>query len=152
MEAGVKERTLDIVRVVMGKPLREEASPDGTTQLIAGDPGEVVVTVSKERVSVFEYAIGWQGPGTLTLYLARSEGRERYFGCNLMHRKVLASSHQHLMAEAPLNLLAGVQGDLLAIGELVRKGRTLAACRLEVVEGSDRVVAIGLATYALQAV
>ena len=37
----------------------------------------------------------------LTLHLARGEGRERYFGCNLMHRKVLASSHQHLMAEAP---------------------------------------------------
>ena len=36
----------------------------------------------------------------LTLYLARSEGRELYFGCNLMHRKVLASFHQHLMAEA----------------------------------------------------
>ena len=37
----------------------------------------------------------------LTLYLARSEGHERYFGCNLMQCKVLASSHQHLMAEAP---------------------------------------------------
>ena len=37
----------------------------------------------------------------LTLHLARSEGHERYFGCNLMHRKVLALSHQHLMAEAP---------------------------------------------------
>ena len=37
----------------------------------------------------------------LTLYLARSKGREHYFGCNLMHRKVLASSHQHLIAEAP---------------------------------------------------
>ena len=37
----------------------------------------------------------------LTLHLARSEGRERYFGCNLMHRKVLASFHQHIMAEAP---------------------------------------------------
>ena len=37
----------------------------------------------------------------LTLHLARSEGQERYFSCNLMHRKVLASSHQHLMAEAP---------------------------------------------------
>ena len=36
----------------------------------------------------------------LTLHLARSEGHERYFGCNLMHRRVLASSHQHLMAEA----------------------------------------------------
>ena len=54
--------------------------------------------------------------------------------------------------EFKLNLLARVQGDLLAIGELVRKGRTLAACRLEVVESSGRVVAIGLATYALQAV
>ena len=37
----------------------------------------------------------------LTLYLARGESRERYFDCNLMQRKVLASSHQHLMAEAP---------------------------------------------------
>ena len=37
----------------------------------------------------------------LTLHLARGEGRERYCGCNLMQRKVLASSHQHLMAEAP---------------------------------------------------
>ena len=37
----------------------------------------------------------------LTLHLARSEGHESYFGCNLMHRKVLASFHQHLMAEAP---------------------------------------------------
>ena len=37
----------------------------------------------------------------LTLHLACGEGRERYFGCNLVQRKVLASSHQHLMAEAP---------------------------------------------------
>ena len=36
----------------------------------------------------------------LTLHLARSEGHERYFGCNLMHRNVLASSHQHLMDPA----------------------------------------------------
>ena len=36
----------------------------------------------------------------LRLHLARSKGPERYFGCNLMHRKVLASSCQHLMAEA----------------------------------------------------
>ena len=28
----------------------------------------------------------------LTLHLARSEGHERYFGCNLMHHIVLASS------------------------------------------------------------
>ena len=40
----------------------------------------------------------------LTLHLVRSKGHERYFDCNLMHRKVLASSDQHLMAEAPANL------------------------------------------------
>ena len=51
-----------------------------------------------------------------------------------------------------MSLLAGVQEDLLAIGEVVRKGRSLAACRLEVVGGNDHVVAIGLATYSLQAV
>ena len=38
----------------------------------------------------------------LTLHLARSEGHERYFGCNLMHRNVLASHYQHLMTEAPM--------------------------------------------------
>jgi uncharacterized protein (TIGR00369 family) len=54
--------------------------------------------------------------------------------------------------EFKLSLLTGVQGDLLAIGEVVRKGRTLATCRLEIVEGNDRVVAVGLATYALQAI
>ena len=43
----------------------------------------------------------------LTLYLAHSEGHERYFGCNLLHRKVLASSHQHLMAEAPEGKIYG---------------------------------------------
>ena len=37
----------------------------------------------------------------LTLHLARSEGHERYFVCNLMHHNVLASHHQHLMTEAP---------------------------------------------------
>ena len=36
-----------------------------------------------------------------TLHLARSEVRERYFVCNLLHHKVLASFHQHLMTEAP---------------------------------------------------
>ena len=38
-------------------------------------------------------------------HLARSEGHERYFGCNLMHRNVLASSYQHLMTEAPIRLV-----------------------------------------------
>ena len=49
----------------------------------------------------------------LTLHLARSEGHERYLGCNSMHRKVLASSHQHLMAEAPARRLGAGCGKIL---------------------------------------
>ena len=54
------------------------------------------------------------------------------------------------MVEYKVNILGVVQGDLLAIGEVVRKGRTLVSCRIEVVEDNDRVVAAGLATYLLQ--
>ena len=67
----------------------------------------------------------------ITLHLARGEGRERYFGCNLMQRKVLASSHQHLMAEAPivkptaLVPVANTDTKFLIYG-LFQKGRVLA--------------------------
>ena len=56
---------LDIVRKVMGKPLREEVNPDGVTQLIAGDPWEIVATVSENQVSILEFAVEWQGAHTL---------------------------------------------------------------------------------------
>ena len=76
----------------------------------------------------------------LTLHLPCGEGRERYFGCNLMQRKVLASSHQHLMAEAPhrtgsevspaaRNILASARiprASKLLICGLFQKGRVLA--------------------------
>ena len=61
----------------------------------------------------------------LTLYLARGEGRELYFGCNLMQRKVLASSHQHLMAEAPLRLTDDERRRLAVKGKAL--GRKLLA-------------------------
>lgn len=54
------------------------------------------------------------------------------------------------LVESKVNILGVVQGDLLAIGEVVRKGRTLVACRVEIVEDNDRVVAVGLLTYLLQ--
>ena len=59
----------------------------------------------------------------LTLHLARGESLERYFGCNLMQRKVLASSHQHLMAEAPARI---PRASKLLICGLFQKGRVLA--------------------------
>jgi len=54
------------------------------------------------------------------------------------------------LVEFKISLLGPIQGDMLAIGEVVRKGRTLVAARMEVVEDNDRVVAVALATYFLQ--
>ena len=51
----------------------------------------------------------------LTLYLARSESHERYFGCNLMQCKVLASSHQYLIAEAPVLSTPHVPSDIVSL-------------------------------------
>ncbi len=54
------------------------------------------------------------------------------------------------LVEYKLNLLSVVQGELLAIAEVVRKGRTLISCRIEIVEDNDRTIAVGLATYLIQ--
>ena len=45
----------------------------------------------------------------LTLHLARGEGRERYFGCNLMQCKVLVriSSHRERRIQSKLNSESG---------------------------------------------
>ncbi len=51
-------------------------------------------------------------------------------------------------AEYKINLLAGAKGDLLATGRVVRQGRHLITCQLEVVDAEDRLIAVGLGTYA----
>ena len=77
----------------------------------------------------------------LTLHLARSEGHERYFGCNLMHRKVLASSHQHLIAEAPTTPSVNKRGR----GEMTKSPITLQELRRRIyVKAKSRVLFIGL--------
>ena len=55
--------------------------------------------------------------------LACGEGRERYFGCNLMQRKVLASSYQHLMAEAPRRTTSRETPSAIRGGSPVAPGR-----------------------------
>jgi hypothetical protein len=41
-----------------------ELVTDGSTVLIGGDPGEVIVRLTRSTVSVFEYAARWEGPHT----------------------------------------------------------------------------------------
>ena len=70
----------------------------------------------------------------LTLHLARSEGHERYFGCNLMHCNVLASHHQHLMTEAPSCLPAPCLHDSSFIRVLISAFKARRELALENVE------------------
>ncbi len=51
-------------------------------------------------------------------------------------------------AEYKINLLTGARGDLLATGRVVRQGRNLITCQLEVVDAENTLVAVGIGTYA----
>ncbi len=51
-------------------------------------------------------------------------------------------------AEYKINLLTGAKGDLLATGRVVRQGRNLITCQLEVVDADNKLVAGGIGTYA----
>ena len=50
-------------------------------------------------------------------------------------------------AEYKINLLTGARGDLLATGRVVRQGRNLITCQLEVVDDENKLVAVGIGTY-----
>lgn len=54
------------------------------------------------------------------------------------------------VAEFKINYLGSHRSDLIAVGEVMSRRRNLAVCRLEVIQGEDRTVALGLATYTLQ--
>jgi uncharacterized protein (TIGR00369 family) len=51
-------------------------------------------------------------------------------------------------AEYKINLLTGAKSDLLATGRVVRQGRNLITCQLEVVDAENKLVAVGIGTYA----
>ena len=100
----------------------------------------------------------------LMLHLARIEGRECYLGCNLMHRKVLASFHQHLMAEAPMtgrqrrdlfiSYIAALERHDLKMPRLEPFYREHKYCSVDALYGNrhppDTVVACALAYHAFR--
>ena len=51
-------------------------------------------------------------------------------------------------AEYKINLLTGARGDLLATGRVVRQGRNLITCQVEVIDAENKLVAVGIGTYA----
>jgi hypothetical protein len=44
------------------QPVAQETGLDGTTVLVGGEPGEVVVRATRSSVAVHEFAVEWQSP------------------------------------------------------------------------------------------
>jgi len=44
------------------QPVDQDPARDGSLVLVGGDPGEVVVRLTRSAASVSEYAVEWQGP------------------------------------------------------------------------------------------
>ena len=59
-----RESLLDEIRRLLPAPLREEAQLDGSTVLVGGDPGEVIVRMTGSKVSIGEFTVRWEGPHT----------------------------------------------------------------------------------------
>jgi hypothetical protein len=58
------EELLASVKAAVPQPVREETAPDGSLFMTGGEPGEVVVRLTDSSVTVWEFAIEWQGPHT----------------------------------------------------------------------------------------
>ncbi len=64
----------DLLRNVLEflpKPVREETVLDGSTILIGGDPGEVVVEITSKNITISLYGVYWDGPYTPRVRLRR---------------------------------------------------------------------------------
>jgi len=57
-----RDRLLQEIKELLPDPLREESQLDGSTVFVGGDPGEVIVRVSGNKVSIAEFSVRWDGP------------------------------------------------------------------------------------------
>lgn len=56
------EALLASVRAELPQPVEQESAADGSVVFVGGDPGEVVVRLTRSAATVSEYAVEWEGP------------------------------------------------------------------------------------------
>ena len=59
-----RDALLQELRELLPSPIGEEKQMDGSLAFVGGDPGEVIVRTSGNRVSIAVYSIQWDGPST----------------------------------------------------------------------------------------
>ena len=59
-----REYMLAEIGRLLPAPVQEETRLDGVSVFVGGDPGEVVVRVSGNQVSIAVFSVRWEGPHT----------------------------------------------------------------------------------------
>jgi hypothetical protein len=59
-----QEALLDEIKRLLPHPLREETQLDGDVVLVGGDPGEVIVRIKEDILSIAVYSVRWEGSHT----------------------------------------------------------------------------------------
>jgi len=56
------ESLLASVRAELPSPVEQESAADGSVVLLGGQPGEVIVRLTRSLATVSEYGVEWEGP------------------------------------------------------------------------------------------
>jgi hypothetical protein len=56
------EEWLAFISTHLPQPVSQDVAPDGSTYFTGGDPGEVIVRLTRSTVTVWEYALGGEPP------------------------------------------------------------------------------------------
>ena len=59
-----RETLLDEIKRLLPDPVCEDTPLDGELVFVGGDPGEVIVRIRKNKVSIAVYSVHWDGPHT----------------------------------------------------------------------------------------
>ncbi len=63
-----REALLEEINRCLPDPVRKETQLDGDVVLVGGDPGEVIVRISSNKVSIAVYSVRWEGPRTPVIH------------------------------------------------------------------------------------
>lgn len=63
-----RDKLIQNVRDLLGDQAKEDNQIDGSLILVGGDPSEVFVRVSGNKISISEFRVRWDGPHTPTVH------------------------------------------------------------------------------------
>ncbi len=66
-----RDSIIEYLKELLPDPIREGEGLDGSLTLVGGDPGEVIVGMTADEVSVSVFSVLWEGPHTPRVFPRR---------------------------------------------------------------------------------